>query len=155
MFYFLLAIQALLCLLMIGLVLLQQGKGADMGAAFGGGSNTLFGAGGAGSFISKLTTGTCVAFMITSILLIKAYQNAGAITLGQSSPLAGSVMQTVAEKVEAEKAEAAKAAAANSAALPPVKSADAVAPAPVQAPAQAAPEAAAKPEAKTAEVPKK
>jgi preprotein translocase subunit SecG len=59
--------------MLIGLVLIQQGKGADMGAAFGGGSNTLFGASGATAFITKLTTGIAVAFMVTSILLINLY----------------------------------------------------------------------------------
>ncbi|MBX7136682.1 MAG: preprotein translocase subunit SecG [Oligoflexia bacterium] len=109
MFYFLLILQAVLCVMLIGIVLLQQGKGADMGAAFGGGSNTLFGAAGAGNMISKITTGICVAFMITSVLLVRAYQERGFVRAdGQSDPLAGSVMQNVAAKMaEDEKPQAA------------------------------------------------
>ena len=58
------------CLTLVAVVLLQHGKGADIGAAFGGGaSNTVFGARGAGNFLTKLTTGTVVLFMLTSITL--------------------------------------------------------------------------------------
>jgi preprotein translocase subunit SecG len=57
------------CLFLIVVVLLQTGKGADMGAVFGGGSQTLFGSGGAGNFLTRLTTGTAIAFMITSLIL--------------------------------------------------------------------------------------
>ena len=62
-------VHVLACLFLIVVVLLQTGKGADMGAAFGGGSQTLFGASGAGNLLTKLTTGTAVAFMITSLIL--------------------------------------------------------------------------------------
>ena len=57
------------CLFLIVVVLLQTGKGADMGAVFGGGSQTLFGSGGAGNFLTKLTTGMAIAFMATSLIL--------------------------------------------------------------------------------------
>jgi preprotein translocase subunit SecG len=50
------------------IVLLQTGKGADMGAAFGGGSSqTLFGSTGASTFLSKATTGAAIVFMVTSL----------------------------------------------------------------------------------------
>jgi preprotein translocase subunit SecG len=62
-------IHVLACLFLIVVVLLQTGKGADMGAVFGGGSQTLFGSSGAGNFLTKLTTGTAIAFMITSLIL--------------------------------------------------------------------------------------
>lgn len=76
MFYFVLVLHLVLCVILVGLVLLQQGKGADMGAAFGsGGANTLFGATGATSLIIKLTTGACILFMMTSIFLVRHYQN--------------------------------------------------------------------------------
>ena len=102
MFYVILAAHLVLCLMLVGLVLLQQGKGADMGAAFGSGaSNTLFGAGGATSLILKVTTGVAVAFMATSILLIKIYAAGGAGTSpGAADPLAGSVMKGVIQKAE-------------------------------------------------------
>jgi preprotein translocase subunit SecG len=62
-------VHVLACLFLIVVVLLQTGKGADMGAVFGGGSQTLFGSSGAGNFLTKLTTGTAIAFMITSLIL--------------------------------------------------------------------------------------
>ena len=61
------------CLFLIVVVLLQTGKGADMGAVFGGGSQTLFGSGGAGNLLTKLTTATAIAFMITSLILSYAH----------------------------------------------------------------------------------
>lgn len=57
------------CLGLIIIVLLQQGKGASMGAAFGGSSNTVFGSSGAATFLSKVTTGVAVVFMLTSLTL--------------------------------------------------------------------------------------
>lgn len=56
------------CLLIITLVLLQHGKGADAGAAFGsGGSGTVFGAAGTGNFLSKLTRWAVIVFFATSL----------------------------------------------------------------------------------------
>ena len=62
-------LHVLACLFLIVVVLLQTGKGADMGAVFGGGSQTLFGSSGAGNFLTKLTTGTAILFMVTSLIL--------------------------------------------------------------------------------------
>jgi preprotein translocase subunit SecG len=62
-------IHVLVCFALILIVLLQAGKGAEMGAAFGGASQTLFGSAGAMGFLSKLTTAAAVVFMITSLLL--------------------------------------------------------------------------------------
>ncbi len=59
----------LVCFALILIVLLQAGKGAEMGAAFGGASQTLFGSAGSMGFLSKLTTVAAVVFMITSLLL--------------------------------------------------------------------------------------
>jgi preprotein translocase subunit SecG len=69
LYYIVPTIHVLSCLFLIVVVLLQTGKGADMGAVFGGGSQTLFGSGGAGNFLTKLTTGTAIAFMVTSLIL--------------------------------------------------------------------------------------
>jgi preprotein translocase subunit SecG len=70
MFTALLIFQVLLGLSIIGLVLLQQGKGADMGAAFGAGaSGTVFGARGSGSFFSRATAVLAAAFFANSVLL--------------------------------------------------------------------------------------
>ena len=60
----------LLCFALIGLVLLQQGKGASAGAGFGAGaSSTLFGSRGPASFLMKLTGGLAIGFFITSLWL--------------------------------------------------------------------------------------
>jgi len=60
----------LACFVLIVVVLLQRGKGAEMGAVFGGGaSSTVFGSRGAGNFLTKLTTGCAVVFMLTSLSL--------------------------------------------------------------------------------------
>jgi len=58
-----------MCIGMILIVLLQTGKGADMGAAFGGSSQTVFGSSGPGTFLGKLTTGVAICFMLTSLWL--------------------------------------------------------------------------------------
>ncbi len=61
-------IHILVCFLLILIVLLQTSKGADIGAAFGGGaSQTLFGSAGPGGFLTKITTGVAIIFMATSI----------------------------------------------------------------------------------------
>ena len=59
----------IVCLFVIFIILIQSSKGAEMGAAFGGSSQTLFGSRGASTFMSKLTTGTAILFMVTSLLL--------------------------------------------------------------------------------------
>ncbi len=57
-------------LFLILVVLLQTGKGAAMGSAFGSGaSQTMFGSSGAGSFLTKLTTAAAIVFMVTSLTL--------------------------------------------------------------------------------------
>ncbi|MFP4033519.1 MAG: preprotein translocase subunit SecG [Desulfococcaceae bacterium] len=79
-------IHVIVCIALILIVLLQTGKGADMGAAFGGGgSQTLFGSTGAGSFLGKATTAAAVLFMVTSLSL--AYVS--------SNRVGGSVMERV------------------------------------------------------------
>ncbi len=70
MFTALLILQVVLGLAIIGLVLLQQGKGADMGAAFGAGSSgAVFGAGGGGSFFTRATAVLATLFFVNSVLL--------------------------------------------------------------------------------------
>jgi preprotein translocase subunit SecG len=66
---FLITIHVMVSLFLIAVVLLQSGKGAEMGAAFGGSSQTIFGSRGAATFLSKMTTISAVAFMVTSLLL--------------------------------------------------------------------------------------
>jgi len=88
---FLVILHVIVCLALIMIVLLQTGKGADMGAAFGGGSSqTLFGSTGASTFLSKATTIAAVVFMLTSLAL--AYLS--------SHRIEGSVMSDVKAPVE-------------------------------------------------------
>jgi len=60
-------IHVVVCFLMIASILLQAGKGAEIGAAFGGSSQTVFGSRGPGTFLSKVTIGAAVIFMLTSL----------------------------------------------------------------------------------------
>jgi preprotein translocase subunit SecG len=63
-------IHIIVCIGLILVVLLQTGKGAEIGAVFGGGSSsTIFGSSGAGNFLTKLTTAMAIVFMITSLTL--------------------------------------------------------------------------------------
>ena len=82
-----LAVQLLSAVVMIGLILVQHGKGADMGAAFGsGGAGSLFGASGSANFLSRTTAVLAVVFFIATLAL--AY-------FGNSRPAAssGSVLE--------------------------------------------------------------
>jgi len=75
---------------LIMIVLLQTGKGADMGAAFGGGSSqTLFGSTGASTFLSKLTTAAAIVFMLTSLALAyySSHRTKGSIMTDQRPPI--------------------------------------------------------------------
>lgn len=66
----LIVVYLIVALCLIGLVLIQQGKGADMGASFGAGSSaTIFGSSGSGNFLTKTTTWLAVAFFIISLVL--------------------------------------------------------------------------------------
>ena len=75
----LLVVHLLVAIGVIGLVLIQQGKGADAGAAFGGGaSSTVFGSQGSGSFLTRATGVLATIFFITSLSL--AYLSTQSIT---------------------------------------------------------------------------
>lgn len=69
----LLAIHVLAAVAIVALVLLQQGKGADMGAAFGGGSQTVFGSQGSANFLSRTTAVLAAVFFFTSMSLAYIY----------------------------------------------------------------------------------
>jgi preprotein translocase subunit SecG len=82
-----LTIQILTALTMIGLILMQHGKGADMGAAFGsGGSGSLFGASGSANFLSR-TTAVCATVFFVSTLALAYFGNL-------RTPSTGSVLET-------------------------------------------------------------
>ena len=68
MMILLVIVHVVVCLFLIGVVLLQQGKSADLAGAFGGqGSQTAFGPRGASNLLTKLTTWSAIIFMLTSI----------------------------------------------------------------------------------------
>jgi len=76
MYTLLIIIHVVVSLALILIVLLQTGKGAEMGAGFGGGSNqTIFGSRGTATFLSKITTGAAVMFMLTSLSLAIVTKN--------------------------------------------------------------------------------
>ena len=91
MYQLILVFHVLVALVLIGLVLIQHGKGADIGASFGSGaSSTVFGSQGTGSFLFKLTGGLALTFFVTSLtmsyLVSIQYQKAGQpIMLPQTS----------------------------------------------------------------------
>lgn len=62
-------IHVLVCFILVLVVLLQAGKGANMGAVFGGSSQTIFGSSGPGTFLGKMTTAVAIIFMVTSLML--------------------------------------------------------------------------------------
>jgi preprotein translocase subunit SecG len=66
------AVHIVVCIALVVVVLLQQGKGADIGAVFGGSSQTVFGSAGAGNLLTKVTSGLAVLFFATSIFLAYA-----------------------------------------------------------------------------------
>ncbi len=68
LFYAITTLHVIVCFILVLVVLLQSGKGADLAGAFGGGSTqTAFGSRGPASFLSKLTTIAAIIFMLTSI----------------------------------------------------------------------------------------
>ncbi|NYF80267.1 preprotein translocase subunit SecG [Granulicella arctica] len=95
MIYLLVVVHVIVCLFLIGVVLLQQGKSADLAGAFGGqGSQTAFGPRGAASILTKMTAWAAVLFMVVSIgltiLLSRANNNDHSVLSGaqttQSAP---------------------------------------------------------------------
>ena len=73
-FYFVVTLHILVCFFLIGVVLLQQGRSADLAGAFGGqGSQTAFGPRAAANVLTRLTTWSAVIFMVTSISLTVLY----------------------------------------------------------------------------------
>lgn len=69
MITFLTVVHITVCVFLAAIVLLQHGKGADVGATFGGAGQTIFGPRGTATLLSKLTTGAAVIFMFTSLSL--------------------------------------------------------------------------------------
>jgi preprotein translocase subunit SecG len=95
MIYLLVVLHIIVCLFLIGVVLLQQSKSADLAGAFGGqGSQTAFGPRGAANLLTKLTTWGAVLFMVISISLTVML----ARTSGDKSVLSGTPSQQTTPK---------------------------------------------------------
>ena len=87
-------VHILVCVFLVSIVLLQHGKGADIGATFGGGGQSLFGTEGPVPILNKITTAAAVIFMVTSISLayISAHRTTSSV-MGDISPPAVPVEQ--------------------------------------------------------------
>jgi preprotein translocase subunit SecG len=97
---FLVVVQVLVAVALIGLVLIQHGKGADAGAAFGSGaSGTVFGSRGAANFLSRVTAGLAFVFFLSSLAL--------AYWVGGRGTAPGSVVDSIPAQTEAAPAPAA------------------------------------------------
>jgi preprotein translocase subunit SecG len=73
-FWFIMTVHVIVCLFLIGVVLVQQGRSADLAGAFGGqGSQTAFGPRAAANVLTRLTTWSAIIFMITSLTLTIMY----------------------------------------------------------------------------------
>jgi preprotein translocase subunit SecG len=93
----LIILHVVVCVAIIMIVLLQTGKGADIGAAFGGGSSqTLFGSTGASTFLSKATTVVAIIFMITSLSLayISAHRKGSSVMTDVKAPVEQNAAQS-------------------------------------------------------------
>ena len=85
---FLIVFHFSICILLIIFILLQAGKGADIGATFGGASQTVFGGRGPATFLSKLTTITAILFLAASITLAHMSKKVNIKTVIDSAPAA-------------------------------------------------------------------
>ena len=92
-------IHILVCLFLVSIVLLQHGKGADIGATFGGGGQSLFGTEGPVPMLNKITTMAAVIFMVTSISLayISAHRTTSSVMGDYSIPAPAEQPSQVAE----------------------------------------------------------
>ena len=82
-FYFVVVLHVIVCFFLIGVVLLQQGRSADLAGAFGGqGSQTAFGPRAAANVLTRLTTWSAIIFMCTSICLVVLFVRSSGIALG-------------------------------------------------------------------------
>jgi preprotein translocase subunit SecG len=114
-----LVVQLLAAMAMIGLVLVQQGKGADMGASFGSGaSGSLFGATGSANFLSRSTAVCATVFFICTLLLAFLANGGGVQRGGSASVLDRAASAPVAASGVAAPASAPAAAASGVPAIP-------------------------------------
>jgi preprotein translocase subunit SecG len=74
-------VHVIVCLFLVGIVLLQHGKGADIGASFGGSSQSLFGTEGPLPLLNKITTASAIIFMLTSVSLAYISSRSGSTSV--------------------------------------------------------------------------
>src|SRR5206468_12596006 len=89
LFYFVIVVHVIVCLFLIGVVLIQQGRSADLAGAFGGqGSQTAFGPRAAANVLTRLTTWSAIIFMLTSlgltVLLSRSAEGGGSVLSGHT-----------------------------------------------------------------------
>lgn len=95
----LLTFHIILCIVMIAVVLLHRGKGAELGSAFGGGSSqTLFGPRGAATFLNKLATIIAVLFMLSSFFLAYITTRAKSVVSDVNIPVQTQPVQPAGEQ---------------------------------------------------------
>jgi preprotein translocase subunit SecG len=92
LFYVVIVVHLIVCFFLIGVVLIQQGRSADLAGAFGGqGSQTAFGPRAAANVLTRLTTWSAIIFMCTSIGLVVLYNRASnthsVLEGGKSAPI--------------------------------------------------------------------
>jgi len=110
MFSFVVVVHVFVCILLILIVLLQTGKGAEIGAVLGGsGSETLFGSTGATTFLNKLTTVIAIVFMVTSLILayMSGHRHTESIMLDSPAPIEQKTSSEKASQTGPESAESA------------------------------------------------
>ncbi|MDI9612227.1 MAG: preprotein translocase subunit SecG [Acidobacteriota bacterium] len=107
LYYTVIALHVLVCLVLVLVVLLQSGKGADLAGAFGGGATqTAFGSRGPASFLSRMTTIAAVVFMVTSISL--SLMSSPSPTTGESKSVLETTKGDAAQPADGEPAAAPK-----------------------------------------------
>lgn len=103
-------IHVITCVFLATVVLLQQGKGSDITAVFGGSSQTLFGSSGAGNVLTKLTSASAIIFMLTSLTLTYGAAKQSTGSLFDSEPASAPAPATTPETAPAATSEATPAA---------------------------------------------
>lgn len=127
-------VHVLVSFFLVAIVLLQQGKGADMGAAFGGGSSqTVFGADGPVSLLGKVTTAAAIIFMITSLTLAykSSHNNSSVMAKIPVVEEAKKAVEPAPQLIETKVATEAEEASSHGQSTPPVTSKEVVPAAPV------------------------
>ena len=116
-------IHLIVCFLMIAAILLQAGKGAEIGAAFGGSSQTVFGSRGPGTFLSKVTVGAAIVFMLTSLslALLSKSENTSSTVIDLHTPAQHESSSTDSSSTDSSSTESSSAETSSSTTPPPAE----------------------------------